>query len=114
MGGDCASGHYLVVANVGVRLVVSKQKAHNFDGERFCIRKLSDQQFRKQYQIKISYRSVDVENLSDTEEIIRGWENVTNPSNGSLGLYELKQHKTWFDEECLRFLNQRKQARFRI
>jgi hypothetical protein len=23
-----------------------------------------------------------------------------------LGLYELKQHKPWFDEECLQFLNQ--------
>ena len=29
----------------------------------------------------------------------------------SLGLYKLKQHKPWFDEECLRFLDQRKQAK---
>jgi hypothetical protein len=28
----------------------------------------------------------------------------------SLGWYELKQRKPWFDEECLRFLDQRKQA----
>jgi len=29
----------------------------------------------------------------------------------SLGLYELKQHKPWFDEKCLGFLDQRKQAK---
>jgi hypothetical protein len=28
----------------------------------------------------------------------------------SLGWYELKQRKPWFDEECFRFLDQRKQA----
>ena len=28
----------------------------------------------------------------------------------SLGLHELKQHKPWFDEECLGFLDQRKWA----
>jgi hypothetical protein len=29
----------------------------------------------------------------------------------SLDLYELKQHKPWFDEECLHFLYQRKHAK---
>ena len=28
-----------------------------------------------------------------------------------LDLYEQKQHKQWFDEECLHFLNQRKHAK---
>jgi len=27
-----------------------------------------------------------------------------------LGLYEMKQYKLWFDEKCLGFLDQRKQA----
>jgi hypothetical protein len=29
----------------------------------------------------------------------------------SLGLHEFKLHKPWFDEECLGFLDQRKQAK---
>jgi hypothetical protein len=29
----------------------------------------------------------------------------------SIWLHELKQHKPWFDEECLSFLDQRKQAK---
>ena len=28
----------------------------------------------------------------------------------SLSLHELKQHKPWFDEECIKLLDQRKQA----
>jgi hypothetical protein len=28
-----------------------------------------------------------------------------------LGLYELKQHKSGFDDECLQFLDQRKQTK---
>jgi hypothetical protein len=30
----------------------------------------------------------------------------------NLGLQELKQHKSWFDEECLGILDQRKHATF--
>ena len=36
-------------------------------------------------------------------------ENIKTSAEGSLGLHELKQHKPRFDEECLSFLNQRKQ-----
>jgi hypothetical protein len=36
-------------------------------------------------------------------------ENINTSAEGSLGLHELKQHKPWFDEECLGFLDQRKQ-----
>jgi len=32
-------------------------------------------------------------------------------SKESLVLYEMKQHKPWFDEECSQFLDQRKHAK---
>jgi len=38
-------------------------------------------------------------------------ENIKTSAKESLGLHELKQHKPWFDEECLGFLDQRKQAK---
>ena len=66
-----------MVAKVWEILAGSKKVAQKFDGEIFCLRKLSDLQFRKQYQIKISSRSVYTENLSDSEEIIRAWENIS-------------------------------------
>jgi hypothetical protein len=72
----CDTDHYLVVANVRERLAVNKQAAQNFDVERFNFRKLNDLTVRKQYQIKLSKRFADLENLIDTEEINRAWENI--------------------------------------
>jgi len=56
-----------------------------------------------------------LENLSDGEDISGAWENskenIKTSAKESLGLHELKHHKPWFDEECLGFLDQRKQAK---
>jgi hypothetical protein len=49
---------YLVVAKVGERLAVSKQDAQKFDVESFHLKKLNELEVRKQYQIKISNRSL--------------------------------------------------------
>jgi len=48
--------------------------------ERFNLRKLIELEVRKQYQIKISNRSAALENLSDSEDINRTWENIKNIS----------------------------------
>jgi len=52
-----------VVTKVTERLVVSKKAAQNFDVERFNLKKLSELEVRKQYQIKILNRFADLENL---------------------------------------------------
>jgi len=48
-----------------------------------------------------------LENLNDSEDINRAWENIKENSKPpvikNLGLHELKQHKPRFDEECLGF-----------
>ena len=53
-----------------------------------------------------------MENLNCSEDIDRTWENIKEnvkiSAKGGLHLYELKQDKPWFDEECLGFLDQRK------
>ena len=55
-----------------------------------------------------------MENLNNNKDIHGAWdnskENIKTSGAESLHLYELKQHKPWFDEECLGFLDQRKQA----
>ena len=38
-------------------------------------------------------------------------ENIKNVATESLGMHEMKQHKPWFDEECIGTLDQRKQAK---
>jgi len=44
-----------------------------------------------------------LENLNDSTDINRAWENIKeniiSSAEKSLGLYVLKQNKTWFDEE---------------
>ena len=56
-----------------------------------------------------------MENLNDDEDVNRTWENIKEniktSAKESLGLHDLKQHKPWFDEECLGFLDQRKLAK---
>jgi hypothetical protein len=70
---------------------------------RFNLKKLSEIEVRKEYHIKISNRFADLENLNVSEDINRAWENIKESikisAKVSLGLYERKQHKPWFDEE---------------
>jgi hypothetical protein len=87
------------------------------DGNRLNVRKLNELEGRKQYQVEITNRFAGLENLSDGKDINRAWENIkriSDPQLDSLGLHELKQHKPWFDEERLGFLNQRKQAKMQL
>jgi len=94
-----------VVAKFQERLTVSKQAAQRFDGERFNLRKLNELEVWKQFQIEITNRFAALGNLTDDENINRAWENIKEnikiSAKESLGLQELKQHKPWFDEECL-------------
>jgi len=52
-----------------------------------------------------------LENVNESEDINRVGENIKENSKTSakesLGLYVFKQHKSWFDEECSRFLEQK-------
>jgi len=72
--------------------------------EKFNLRKLIELEVKKQYQIKISNRFAALENLNESEDIRGVWknikENIKTSANNSLGLYDLKQHKLWFDVEC--------------
>jgi len=51
-GADCANNHYLVLTKIRERFVVCKQTAQKFNVERFNLRKLSEVELRKQYQIR--------------------------------------------------------------
>jgi hypothetical protein len=82
-------------------LAISKLVAQKFDVERFNFRKLIELEVRKQYQIKFSNRFATLENLNDSEDINMAWENIDENKisvTESLGVYTLKQLKTWFIE----------------
>jgi len=47
-----------------------------FDRRRFNLRKLNELEVRKQYQIEVKKRPAALENLSDSKDINRAWENI--------------------------------------
>ena len=63
-----------------------------------------------QYLVEITNRFA-AENLNEDKDVNRIWGNVKHniqiSAKESLGMHEWKQHKPWFDEECLGFLDQR-------
>ena len=86
---------------------MGKQAAQRFHRQRFNLRKLNEPEVREQYQIEIKNRFAALENSDDDEDVNRNWENIREniqtSAKESLGLYEFKQNKPWFDEECLCF-----------
>ena len=60
-----------MVAEVRERLAVSEQAALTFDVEIINLRKQSELEVKKQFQIKISNMFAALENLNDSEVIIR-------------------------------------------
>jgi len=110
VGTDCDTGHCMVVAKVRERLAVGKRAVLKFDVDRCTLRKLSELEIMKQYQIEITNSFADLESISKSEDINRAWENIKNSiktsAKESLCMYNLKKHKPLFDEECSLFLDQ--------
>jgi hypothetical protein len=95
---DC----YLEVIKVRERPAVSKQKSHRFHMERFNLKKLNEAECKENYCSEVSNRFAALEDLDAEVEINSAWEtireNMKISAKESLGYYELKKHKPWFDE----------------
>jgi hypothetical protein len=74
MGAYCETDHYLVVAKVGEIFGSNKPSAQKFSVEEFNLRKLSELEVRKQYQIKV---------LNVSEYINRAWELIKETTKSS-------------------------------
>ncbi|PNF34106.1 hypothetical protein B7P43_G01139 [Cryptotermes secundus] len=108
---DCDTDHYLVVAKVRERLAVSKQTTHRIHMERFNLKKVNEVEGKELYRVEISNRFAALENLDTEADVNKAWETIKMSAKESLGYYELKKHKTRFDEGCSKLLDQRKQAK---
>jgi hypothetical protein len=115
MTADCDSDHYLVVAKDRERLAVNKQRSHRFDMERFSLKKLNDVGGKEQFRVEVSNRFAALKDFDAEVEINSAWETIREKiktsAKESLGYFELKKHKPWFDEGCSRVLNDRKEAK---
>jgi 50S ribosomal subunit-associated GTPase HflX len=81
--------------------------------ERFNLKKLNEVGGKEQYCVEVPNRFPALEELDTEVEINSAWEtiseNIKVSAKESLGYYELRKHKTWFDEGCSKLLDQRKQ-----
>jgi hypothetical protein len=89
------------VPEIRERLAVNKQRSQRFHMERFNLKRLNEAESKEQYYVEDSNRFVALEHL-DAEveinsacEIIR--ENINISAKMSLGYFELKKHKMWFE-----------------
>jgi hypothetical protein len=112
---DCVTDHYQVVARVKERIRMNKQRSHRFRMERFNLKKLNEIGGKKQYHVEASKRFAALEDLDTEVEIDSAWEtireNIKISAKESLGYYELRKHKPWFDEGRSKLIDQGKQAK---
>jgi hypothetical protein len=82
---------------------------------RFNLKKLNEVEDNEQYCVEVSNRFAALEDLDAEVEINSAWEmireNINISAKESLGYYELRKHKPWFDEGCSELVDQRTQAK---
>jgi hypothetical protein len=104
-----------VVAKVRERLAVNKQRSQRLDTEWLNLKKLNVVEGKEQFRVEVSNRFVAWEDLSTEDEINSAWEtireNIQISAKESLGYFELKKHKPWFEEGCSKLLDQRKRTK---
>jgi hypothetical protein len=103
------------VAKIKERIAVNKYVSHKFHTDRFNLKMLNEVEGKKKYRVKVSNSFAELEDLdaevetNTVSETIR--ENIEMSAKESLGYYELKKPKLWFDKGCSKLLDQRKQAK---
>jgi hypothetical protein len=65
-----------VVAKVGERLAVNKQRSHRFHVERFNLRKLNEVEGKDQFSVEVSNRFAALKDLDTEVEINSAWETI--------------------------------------
>jgi hypothetical protein len=76
---------------------------------------LNEGHVKEQYQVTIRNKFAALQNLEDSGDINCTWDkirgNIKTLAQESLVYCESKHHKPWFDEECSKLVDQRKQAK---
>jgi hypothetical protein len=97
----------------GERLAVSKRAAQEVDTERFNVKKLNEGDVKEQYQVTIRNKFAALENLEESVDNNREWDNIREnikiSAEEGLMLCETKHHKPWLDVQCSKLFLRRKQ-----
>jgi flagellar biosynthesis/type III secretory pathway chaperone len=76
-GAECDTDHYLIVAKVRERVAVTKRAAQKTEMERLRVKKLNEWDVKEQDRIIIRNKFAALENLEDSGNINRAWDNIT-------------------------------------
>jgi hypothetical protein len=72
--------------------------------EGFSVKELNEVKVKEQHRVEISNRFTALENLDPEVDVNKACEtigrNIQISAKESLGYYELKKHKPWFDKRC--------------
>jgi hypothetical protein len=83
--------------------------------ERINPKKSNESEGKEQYYVEVSNRFTSSEHLGTEVDSNSAWknyiENINILAKESLGYYELKKHKPWFDKGCSKLLYQSKQVK---
>jgi hypothetical protein len=70
--------------------------------DRFNLKKLNEVEGKEQFRVEVSNRFAALEDLDTRAETNSAWEtvreNIKISAKESLGYYELRKHKSWFEE----------------
>ncbi|KAJ4437152.1 hypothetical protein ANN_17287 [Periplaneta americana] len=80
-----------------------------------------DEEAKQNYQVEISNSFATLESSDDVEkelDVNSVWENIRDSiriaAEQSIGYYETKKKKPWFDEDCCMVVERRKQAKLKF
>ncbi|KAJ4426743.1 hypothetical protein ANN_26542 [Periplaneta americana] len=80
-----------------------------------------DEEAKQNYQVEISNRFATLESSDEVEkelDVNSVWENIRDSikiaAEQSIGYYETKRKKPWFDEDCCMVVERRKQAKLKF
>jgi hypothetical protein len=84
------------------KITVNKLGSHKFHMESFHLKKINEAEGKEKYRVEVSNRCAALEDLDAQVKINTVWETIRENINisvkESLGYYEVKQHKPWFDD----------------
>jgi hypothetical protein len=105
------------VAKLRERISVIRRAKKKFHLERFDLKKLDDVEVTEKYQVEISNRFEALDKLYESFGInnacVNIIENIKTSAKYNLGYQKLKHNKPWFDDDCSKLIDQRKQAKLR-
>jgi len=116
-GADCDSDHMLVIAKIRERLSLNKTNGQLMGSKRLNVQSLTEGENGLKYAVEVTNKFAALKeiNESDDNAVDKQWENVRDAivksAEVTVGFCKRHKNKPWFDEECVKIVKVRNEAR---